>query len=298
MFKDWIGKKILSANKLFGKDLEKKFSYIYRYEYLNNCSLNSNVSGVSNIKYCDSEVIVSLTTYGNRLYEVYLAIESIMQQSLKSNRIVLWLSDELKDCTLPIVLQKQQRRGLDIRYCKDIRAYTKLIYSLKEFPNEIIITIDDDHLYYFDLIEVLVNSYKTNSNFIYSQDILNMKLMSHDKLEKYSKWKKVNNNTPSHFNFPRGVGGVLYPPNCFNNEVFNENVFLDICKYADDIWFKAMALFNGTMAQRIFTHNKNDIDCLTNKASEHSTLNHINKNMNDIQLKSVFDKYKLYEKLI
>lgn len=39
-----------------------------------------------------------------------------------------------------------------------------------------------------------------------------------------------------------GYGGVLYPPGAFDEEVFNEKVFMRLCPYADDIWFFAMAL--------------------------------------------------------
>ena len=52
-------------------------------------------------KHTDQKKIVSLTTYEPRLYETYLAIESIMQQTVKANRIILWLPDSLKTTTLP-----------------------------------------------------------------------------------------------------------------------------------------------------------------------------------------------------
>ena len=290
-------KKILSANNLSNDRLINRFAYIHRSEHLNNCALNSKEPGVLNEKYCSSEVIVSLTTYDNRLYEVYLAIESIMQQSLKPNRIILWLSDDLENVNMPRALRNQQKRGLEIKYCKDIRSYKKLIPALKAFPSAVILTIDDDRLYYFDLIENMINAYNKNPKLIYCTSMRRMNLLSKNMLEKYYKWSKEKYSDASPLNFPVGGGGVLYPPNCFSDEVFNENVFWDICKYADDVWFKAMALLNGTMAQRIFTHNKNGSDTLTNKISEHTALNHINRKMNDIQLKAVFDKYGLYEKL-
>lgn len=119
---------------------------------LTQLALNSNSKGVTNDKYGNTEIIVSLTTYGRRLYRVHLTIESLMQQSMKANRIVLWLSDEFKD-TLPQTLLKQTKRGLDIRYCKDIRSYTKLVPSLREFPEATIITVDDDIIYEYDVLK-------------------------------------------------------------------------------------------------------------------------------------------------
>ena len=47
--------------------------------------------GISQEKYVDHEIIVSLTTYGSRIYDVALTIESIMEQTMKANRIILWI---------------------------------------------------------------------------------------------------------------------------------------------------------------------------------------------------------------
>jgi hypothetical protein len=293
--KNYIKKKIISLNSL----LVDQFTYYYRAEYLKNCVQNSNESGISTEKYCDAEVIVSLTTFGRRLYDVYLTIESIMQQTLKPNRIILWLGEELKNTDIPLSLHRQERRGLKIKYCKDIRAYTKLIPALAEFPSAAIITIDDDCLYHFDLVENLVNAYKKNPKLIYCSRMHRIKLYN-NRLKKYKRWTwNYDGFDVSPLNFPTGIGGVLYPPHCFNEEIFNEKVFMDICKYADDVWYKAMALLNNTLSQKIYTHNKNGEDYLLNeRIQDVSSLSHINvkKAMNDVQLKAVFDKYNLYDR--
>ena len=298
--KQWIQTKYKNANYLFAAHLEDRFAYICKAEHLENYALNSNAPGISGEKYCDNEIIVSLTTYGRRFYEVYLAIESIMQQSMKPNRIILWLGYELQNTEIPLVLKNQQKRGLEIKYCKDIKAYTKFIPTLKEYPSAIIITIDDDHLYHFDLIENLVNAYRKNPKLIHCAKMHRMKLLGNKKLEKYSKWEiGYGSYDVSPLNFLTGIGGVLYPPHCFNEEVLNESVFMDICQYADDIWFNAMALLNGIKIQKIFTHNINGNEHLRNMNAQYTSLSQINldKKMNDIQLKAVFDRYNLYDYL-
>jgi len=299
-FKTWLQKKVRSLNAETSSDLADQFLYVCRTEHLNNTVLASSVPGVSDEQYCNNEIIVSLTTFGRRLYEVYLAIESIMQQTLKPNRIVLWLSDEMKDIYLPQVLLNQKKRGLEIRFCKDIRSHTKLIPALKEFPSAAIITIDDDMLYPFDFVENLITAHRKNQKMIFCCRMHKMELIGKNRLQEYKKWQHgYDNMEASHFNFPLGMGGVLYPPNCFNEEIFNESVFLDICGHADDVWFKAMALLNGVMAQKVFTHNKNGTDQIRTKFSQYTSLSQINlgMNMNDKQLKAVFDKYDLYRKL-
>jgi len=269
--------------------------YNIRAENLANHALYCNEQGISNEKYFNEEIIVSLTTYEKRFHEVYLTVESIMQQTVKPNRIILWLSEEMKCLKLPIVLQRQQKRGLEIRYCKDILSYKKLIPTLQHFPSAIIITIDDDQFYHFSLLENMINAYRNNPNIIYCGRMHRMKLASNSKPIKYKKWSLgIKHHDISPLNFPTGSGAVLYPPDCLDKEVLNEEVFTKICKYADDIWFKAMALKNGFMSKKIDTGDK-----IRNENVQESSLGQINvaKNMNDVQLKAVFDKYNLYERL-
>ena len=92
-------------------------TYNNRVQELNDYVLHSKESGITDMHYCDHEIIISLTTYEPRLYEVYLAIESIMQQTMKENRIILWLSDTLKHEPLPATIQLQTKRGLEVRFC-------------------------------------------------------------------------------------------------------------------------------------------------------------------------------------
>ena len=290
-------KKILNKDTLLCFEQLKSF---YRSELLINNILNNNTTGVTKQQYFNEKIIVSLTTFSNRYYEVYLTIESLMQQTLKPNKIILWLADSFKTVKLPIFLEKQIERGLEIKYCNDIMSYKKLIPTLKLFPNDIIITFDDDKLYNYDLIENLVKSYITNPIHVSSGRLHKIKLLKNNIPADYKNWDwNYTKLDISPLNFPTGVGGVLYPPGCFSDEVFNETVFTDICKHADDIWFKAMALLNNTQAVKAFTHNINGYDYISNYNTQNTSLSRLNvdKGLNDIQLKAVFDKYNLWGKL-
>jgi len=278
--------------------LYTNITYNNRIQELNSYVLHSTESGITNMRYCDHEIIISLTTYEPRLYEVYLAIESIMQQTIKANRIVLWLSDSLKNEPLPATLQLQIKRGLEVRYCKDIRSYKKLIPSLKEFPNDSIITIDDDLIYHIDVIEKLVYNYLKDPQYIYFNRGCLISFQE-EKLSSYLNWKECTNTDISILNFPTGGAGALYPPHIFNDEIFNESVFMSICPYGDDIWFKAMALYNNKLSRKVYTHDKLGDDFLCNPNVQECALHHINNGQlqNDKQIKAVFEKYKLETKI-
>jgi len=298
-----ILKKLKSFAKL-DETLAKYHSetlYTNRANLLNHYVLNYNAKGVSEHNYNGVEVIVSLTTYSKRLYDVYLTIESIMQQSRKANRIILWLSDDLQEKELPMLLQLQQKRGLDIRYCKDIKSYKKLIPALKQFPNDVIITVDDDVLYDVDMLDKLILAYLQEPNYVHYNRGHKMKADVNNKLKKYADWEWfATSMETSPLNFPTGVGGILYPPSSLSHEVFNEEVFLKICPHADDVWFKAMALLNGTGAKKCYTRNPKGEEYLENSNVQDIALYKINyeQNLNDTQIRAVFEKYDLYKLLL
>ena len=284
----------------YAGELRKHIDYQIRKEWLVKDFLSSKECGVSSERLCDNEIVVSLTTYGKRLYDVAATIESIMQGSVKPNKIVLWLEDALCKAKLPEVLRKQQDRGLEIFFCKDIRSYKKLIPSLHKYPNSVIITIDDDALYQYDLVENLVNMHLDNPKNIIANRIHRMVLGKDGRPLSYMKWKwGYNSCDVSPLNFFTGVGGVLYPPNVLDEEVANQEIFMEICKYADDVWFNAMALKKGTRIIKGMTRNASGVDWYS-EAGENDGLNKINvgnRCANDYQLIDVFNKYNLWSKL-
>jgi hypothetical protein len=273
---------------------ERDIQCIVRKQYIEDKMLNCKDSGITTEKYCDHEIIVSLTTYGRRLYSVCYAIESIMQQLKKANRIVLWLGEKDFDGGIPAVLKRQIERGLEIRRTKDIRSYTKIIPSLKEFPNAAIITVDDDLMYDFDIIGNIIDSYLSQPKCIHACRCHVIKYESNGSMIPYNKWDWDSFDRQNNYNnFFTGVGGVLYPPHCFDSDVFDENIFLDICKTADDVWLNAMARKAGTKICKVPTKSAICEDFVELQDVQDITLNSVNvaSSQNDVQLQKVWDKY-------
>lgn len=271
--------------------------YSYRAQLLTCQALNSKEKGVADSMALGTEVIVSLTSHGRRFYEVYLSIESIMQGSVKPNRIILWLPKDLQDEAIPQTLINQQRRGLDIIYTEDIGPFTKLIPAMKEYPESIIVTIDDDILYPFDTLELLYSAYQKHPHCICSNRIMDIKLDNQGLPTSLPTWKELEDKERiSIFNFFEGVGAVLYPPHCFTSDVFEESVFTDICPTADDVWFNCMALLSMTSVIPA-NHHYFHFPLLINESIQDSALWRINNNAkirpNDEQLRAVMKKYNL-----
>lgn len=282
------------------KQIGNELKYNTAYQEYNRLSKESTRSGISSEKYFNNEVIVSLTTYGRRIYDIYLTIESLMNQTVKPNKIILWIAeDEFTEDTLPITLKRLIKRGLTIEFCEDIKSYKKLVPALRKYPEDIIITVDDDALYQYDLVENLLNSYKENPKVIHFFRGHRMKIDKNGKLLSYNEWDwLVEDNQVNKLNFATGIGGILYPPHCLHKDAVNARLFMSLAPMGDDIWFKAMALLNGTHYKKAFTHHKQGLDCTEiNEDSYMDTGLFINNNStgkNDEQIKAVFSNYDLY----
>jgi hypothetical protein len=109
------------------------------------------------------QFIVSLTSHGRRIHtKVQYAIHSLFNQTVQPDRIVLWLAHETK---IPKKLKKMQDAGLEIYFCDDIGSFTKLIPALINFPNDVIITADDDVYYHRDWFKILKEAYNKDPPF-------------------------------------------------------------------------------------------------------------------------------------
>ena len=263
-------------------------------------TLQSKERGVSDEKLCGEEVVVSLTTHGDRIHTVHLAIESIMQQTVLPNRIVLWLSEEeFRGKTLPVALRRQLDRGLEIAFCEDLRSYTKLIPSLKRFPGACIVTVDDDLAYSPDLLEKLILGHTGHPSDICAARVHRIVLDSKGRPVPYVDWDLCVEDGPEEDSlaFFTGGGGVLFPPGCFPEEVFNRDVFLEICGSADDVWFNAMRLLSGVKVTKVFSATPKG-DFLALPSSQVKPLFARNRRSgNDLAVAAVYGRYGLFGKL-
>lgn len=243
-----------------------------------------------------------MTTYGKRAEDVYYAIESIFRQTILPNRIILWLSEtEFSKDNLPCNLRNLILLGLEIRFCKDLKSYMKLVPTLELYPEATIITIDDDVIYWEGTVETLLKRHLKNPNQIFFLSGSKIALDTNGAIRPYvTFWKqKLVPGISSPLNFPTGIGGVLYPPNSLNKEVLNKDAYMKICPTADDIWFKAMSLLNNT--ECIWIELSKPIMKLHTplKENQETALNIENVKMgkNDQYLKQVFNNYQLINKL-
>ncbi|MCO1335445.1 hypothetical protein MO867_13990 [Microbulbifer sp. OS29] len=254
MFKDFSAKR----NKKNRINNNLKLDALFRVRILEQSALVSSDSGVGNSE--KHNIVISLTSYDKRIHDLYLCIESLFQQSLKADLIVLWLS--LKDFpgrVLPSLLRRQMERGLQVEFVdEDLGPYTKYFYAFKKFPDSLIVTVDDDILYPVDMVDMLYQSYLKDPDHIYCHRSHRIEVDKQGNVLPYNKWRTTRdswrgdmNITPSYRVFPTGVGGVLYYPGALHPDALNKEKFMKLCPKADDIWLKAMSLRQGIRCARV-----------------------------------------------
>ena len=198
------------------------------------------------------QIIVSLTSFPVAFPFAVKAIQSILDGSVLPDKIVLYLTrQQFPSGKIPSNIKAllSVTSIFEVRYCNEIiRSYTKLIPAMQDFPNEIIVTIDDDVRYHKNMLKCLLSRHKKYPNSIIGHRVRRIKLNA-----RYRKWKcykrvslLTHSFKPSFRNLQTGVGGVLYPPNSLSKEMLKPELFMQMAPTVDDIWFWAAAVANGT----------------------------------------------------
>lgn len=255
-------------------------------------------------------IIVSLTSIQSRLEDASLTIKSLLAQSTKADKVVLWLSKEphLLDQgveEVPQSIRSLEQEGLEIRWTKNTGPYRKLIPTAKLMNREscLIVTADDDVLYPDHWLKGLIDEYQRNEGCVicYRGRIMSKskalnRWLTSKKLKPYMKWlgtHEVEDKRqlgPSFEIFPTGKDGVLYPSDKLHEELFNKSIYLNMAPTNDDIWYKAMTMITGTKVKCIESH----LDFPEVESGRNTRLFAFkNKKSNDRMIHQIFERYKL-----
>jgi len=244
----------------------------------------------SNLLKRQRKIVVSLTTYGNRLKSgaVDKTIQSILNQSIKPSKIVLnidsgdevYFSDWLKD--------KIKHGVVELISTKDVfKPHKKYFYVMQKYRDYAIITFDDDQVYSKDAIKELFESYLKHPDCVSARRVHLMKKGINGKISSYSNWTKEYTgmvDVPSDALFATGVGGVLYPPDILG---INDDNIKEIEKYlnVDDIYLKVLEQRKGIKVVKCKTGNLYE-SSIVDKVTQMNALQNRNvrNNENDLYL--------------
>ena len=240
-------------------------------------------------------IIVSLTSYNKRLSSVVFAIKSLLRQTKLPDKIILYLYKDEK-ANLPSALTKLvDENNLKIEWVnEDLRPHKKYYYAMQQFPNDFIITVDDDVIYDRHLIEYLWKSHlKFKKSVIATR--AHQVTFKNDIIQPYNKWNWNSKleNTPRIDLVATGVGGILYPPHLLKKELLTDKEKIKKYIQVDDLWLKNIEVISKVstvICDGAAILERNRIDIPHTQATALSNIN-VNENNNDTALKKLEKEY-------
>lgn len=252
----------------------------------------------------NQQVVVSMTSFPAAIPYAVQAIKSILNGSVLPDKLVIYLTrSQFGENGIPESLQSLSDNNpiFEIRYVdRDIRSYQKLIPALIDFPDAIIVTVDDDVLYHRHMLRDLLQFHLKFPDAVVAHRVRRIRYG-----EPYRQWKKYRwydfvfkRIHKSLTNLQTGVGGALYPPHSLKTDMLDPELFTKIAPSTDDIWFWAAAAANGFPVVPIpFGRNK-PIDLDKPKEIALKTLNFRGKeDRNVAALDAIIEHYPELKKL-
>ena len=248
----------------------------------------------------EPRLIVSLTSYGDRLETLDICIKSLLKQTKKADKIVVYLTNDLHENELPPKLLALREQGVEFHFIPlDLRPHKKYYYAMQEFPNDVIVTVDDDVIYDPELLAKLYQTYQKFPQCIVAGRAHEITFDEKGEFELYNdwKWESTVENRPSMRFIATGAGGVLYPPHLINlNILLNlENVYRYLT--VDDLWLKTAEVLSGVttvMCDRRMEENRRGIPHTQEQGLFNNNVGH---NENDVQLKDLNQRFDLAKKI-
>lgn len=240
----------------------------------------------------EKKIIATLTTYPARIGCVHLAIKSIMLQSYKPDRIILWLAEEqFPDKKLPENLTSLEKYGLEIIWIHDIYGHKKYFYPvLNQKEDELVITFDDDIIYSKKTIERLI---KTHTQF--PDCLVCERAQAYDVANPYQpgRWMTISDKgvkSPSYSLNPSPGGGCMIPYGVFHEDACNEAKIRELAYKNDDIWYMFMCAHNKKRIVKTRKYHKT-FSVIDGSQGEQMAFDNVQNNKNIEIMKKLTEVY-------
>lgn len=242
-------------------------------------------------------MIVSLTSFPARFENLHYVIKSIMFQTYKPDEIILYLDDNVESSQIPDSLNSLKEYGLKIEIRPlNMKPHKKYYYAMKEHPEAVVVTVDDDSIYHRTLLEELQATHERFPGCVAAARAHKVLFDAEGKIIKYNdwEWECRQKNKPSMQYLATGVGGVLYPPHCMDDCLFDYSLIEKLCLNADDIWLKYMQILKHTPVVICKPSlNEKRLVLLEESRMESLHAGNVHNNMNDVYIKNMSDYFNI-----
>lgn len=241
-------------------------------------------------KTCD--VIVSFTSFPKRINNVWQVVECMKRQTIKPQKIILWLSRQqfpsLSD--IPLSLSSRIDDCFEIRMVdEDYRSHKKYYYAAKEYPNKLLFLIDDDLYYPTNIIERSLECLNTHREYVICNYAFSIAYDDNGCRLPYKRWKELFHDSEDESIFLGTGGGTLFCPNRLYKDLLNIDVAMSLTPIADDVWINAMIRLSN-VPKVLLKHGL--IVPIINKNNATLCSQNVGDNMNDKQIDNLESYYQ------
>ena len=195
------------------------------------------------------KTIISMATIPSRKARLKENLPSIINQSYPFDTLILNILDNLSDDDYVFYedLKSMDKRIILNRVEQKWRSCNKLLPALKLYPNDIIITIDDDIYYPKDSFQTLMQQWVETPNCIIAHEINPILLLKNNTYITYLNGFDVKLMQKEWGKYLSCC--TLFPPHVFDNtEVFDYDKMMEVTQGVhDELWFWINSTLNGVM---------------------------------------------------
>jgi hypothetical protein len=230
------------------------------------------------------KVIISMTTVPCRFKRLNDNISSILNQSFKFDKLIINVDDNLTkdEYVLYNNIKKLDKRIKINKSESKWRSCNKLLPTLKLFPEDIIITLDDDIFYPIDSIKTLVEQYEKTPDCIIAHEINPIIINNVEPRVNYINGYDIKLKQKEFGKYLSNC--CLFPPHVFDNTDLYDYDKMMYCTNGthDELWFWVNSTINNVRCVGLNYVRSFAPEMLEQYREDEYALSHINSNMETI----------------
>ena len=193
----------------------------------------------------NDQIIVSMSTMPWRCENIVETATSLIEGTRSPDKFVLYIThDDFSEIPFDIKEFAKKNSKFEVHWAdKNYKVATKLIPALKEYPNSIIINVDDDYVYSKDLVENLYNSYEKDRDAVHTVaghriGITSKGILYNAQSYAFNRYDYLTKFRTKGYDIMYLSGhGTLYPAHVFDNtNMFNDEERMSHWGTQDELW--------------------------------------------------------------
>jgi len=201
-----------------------------------------------------SELVISLTSYPARFDALHWTIMSLLEQTVRPDKILLWIAKGDID-RLPDTVRALENDIFAVKTCDDLRNFKKIVPTLAAYPDAFVLICDDDTYYPEDWLKTLVDAFDPAHPTVVCTRAHRLAYLPDGRIAPYRAWERnvadVAMANPGTDILPTGNGGVLYPPGSLPPQTTDLELIRRLSETSDDVWLYFMWRQAGWIAKRV-----------------------------------------------